>query len=161
MTRPTVSDEKLRIDSPWLDEKNYVHCILYGRDVNFVRTYMCYNLCTTSIFYLHNIIMLKITILKKKRCYRLYFHLLMVICTRISLNIILYWIGKVDSLSGWMLPKLPIISKNCSNKSWKLNFVQKSQWAHMSISLRSGAMMLERLSSLKYLMYWNGKVDSL
>ncbi len=39
---------------------------------------------------------------------------------------ILYWNRKVDSFSGWTLPKLLIISKNCSNKScWKLNFVQK------------------------------------
>ncbi len=39
-------------------------------------------------------------------------------------NIILYWKRKVDSLLGWTLPKLPIISKNAPNKScWALNFV--------------------------------------
>ncbi len=66
-------------------------------------------------------------------------------------NIILYWNGKLDSLSSWMLPKLPIIPEICSNKSrWELNFVQKSQWAHMSISPKSGASWLERLPFLKY-----------
>ncbi len=44
--------------------------------------------------------------------------------------------GKVDSLSGGMLPKIRIISKNSSNKSlWALNFLQKSQKAHMCIPL--------------------------
>ncbi len=52
-------------------------------------------------------------------------------------RIILYWNGKVDSFSGWTLPKLLIILKICSNKSiWALHFVKKSQWAHMSISPR-------------------------
>ncbi len=37
----------------------------------------------------------------------------------------------MDSLSGRILPKIRIISKNSSNKSlWALNFIQKSQWAH-------------------------------
>ncbi len=55
-------------------------------------------------------------------------------------NIILYWNGKVNSLSGWTLSKLLVISKNYSNKSfWELNFVQKSQWAHTSISPKSEA----------------------
>ncbi len=41
-------------------------------------------------------------------------------------NIRLYWNRKIDSLLGRMLPKLRIISKNCSNKSCsELNFLQK------------------------------------
>ncbi len=61
-------------------------------------------------------------------------------------NMILRWNGKADSLLGWSLPKLPIISINCSNKScWELNFVQKSQWTHTSISAREGARALEKL----------------
>ncbi len=47
-------------------------------------------------------------------------------------NIIMYRNGKADSLEGSTLPKLPIISKNCSSKSyWELNFVQKSRCADM------------------------------
>ncbi len=54
-------------------------------------------------------------------------------------------------LSGWTQLKLPIISKNCSNKSCsKLNFVQESQWAYMSISPRKGGRGLERLPSLRH-----------
>ncbi len=49
------------------------------------------------------------------------------------------------------LQKLSLISKTCSNKSCsELNFVQKSQRVHMSISVRSGARGLERLPSFKY-----------
>ncbi len=45
-----------------------------------------------------------------------------------------------QSLLGSFLLKLPIILKNTSNKScWKLNFLQKTQQAHMSISFRSRA----------------------
>ncbi len=77
-------------------------------------------------------------------------------------NIILHWNGKSDSFLGWRLPKLPIISNNCSNKScWELNFVLKSQWMHMSISTRDGVGLLERLICFKYLLYGNGKVVSL
>ncbi len=66
-------------------------------------------------------------------------------------NIILYWNEKVDSLSGSMLPKLLIISENASIKScWELNYVQKSQWGHMSISAGSGTMGLQRLICFKY-----------
>ncbi len=65
--------------------------------------------------------------------------------------LLLYRYGKVDSLRGWILQKLPIISKKCSNKScWELNFVQKIQWMHMFISIRSGAWGLERLTCFKY-----------
>ncbi len=54
-------------------------------------------------------------------------------------------------LKIWMLRKLPIISKNCSNKScWELNFIQNSQWAHMSICPKSRTSGIERLVSLKY-----------
>ncbi len=42
---------------------------------------------------------------------------------------ITFIIGKVDSLLGWALPKIRIISKNHSNKRcWALNSVQKRQW---------------------------------
>ncbi len=52
---------------------------------------------------------------------------------------------------GLTLPKIRIISKNSLNKSSRvLNFVQKSQWAHMFISHRSGARRLERLICFKY-----------
>ncbi len=36
--RPTVSDEKLHIDSSWLGKKNNVQRILYEWNVNFERT---------------------------------------------------------------------------------------------------------------------------
>ncbi len=76
-------------------------------------------------------------------------------------KIILYWKGKVDSFAGWTLPKLPIISKNCSNKSiWALHFKQKSQWAHMSISPTSGATGLERLVCFKDYIVLKWKVHS-
>ncbi len=43
-------------------------------------------------------------------------------------KIILYWNRQLDSFPGWLLPKLTIISKNCSNKSClELNFIQKVQ----------------------------------
>ncbi len=65
-------------------------------------------------------------------------------------NIILYWKGKLHSIST--LPKIRIPSKKASNKSClELNFVQKSPRAHMSIPPPpSGAMELERLIWLKY-----------
>ncbi len=53
--------------------------------------------------------------------------------------IIIYWNEKVDSLQSWTLQKIPIISKNVLNKNClELNFLQKTQRLHMSISLRSG-----------------------
>ncbi len=58
---------------------------------------------------------------------------------------------------------LAIISKNASNKSGSaFNFVQKSQWAYMSISSRSGARGLKRLSCFKYYneMRWKSKFAS-
>ncbi len=48
-----------------------------------------------------------------------------------------------NSLYGWMLSELPIITKHASNKiCWESHFLQKSQWAYVSISLRSGAWEL-------------------
>ncbi len=50
-----------------------------------------------------------------------------------------------------MLPTLPIIWNNCLNKScWGLNFIQKSQWMHKSISPKSGARGLESYVSNTY-----------
>ncbi len=58
---------------------------------------------------------------------------------------------KVDSLRGWMLQKIPIISKNSSNKNCsELNFLQKTQWTHVSISSRNEATGFQRLPLLKY-----------
>ncbi len=52
-----------------------------------------------------------------------------------------------------MLPKISIILKKVSSKSCsKLNFVQKSPRAHMSIPPQSGARGLERLIWLLYYM---------
>ncbi len=65
-------------------------------------------------------------------------------------NIIMHWNGNVDSLYSSALPKIQIIRKNALNKiCWKLNFLQKTQWAHMSISCRSKARGLLRLPCLK------------
>ncbi len=65
-------------------------------------------------------------------------------------NIIMFENGEVDSLWCWMLPKIRLISKNASNKScWVLNSVQKSLWAHMSISPRV------ELGALKITIFWN------
>ncbi len=50
-----------------------------------------------------------------------------------------------------MLPKLPIITKNASNKSCsKLNFLQISQGVHMSISSKSETSGLQRCAFMKY-----------
>ncbi len=50
-----------------------------------------------------------------------------------------------------MLPKIHINSKKASNESCsKLNFVQKSPQAHISISPRSGATTFEGLIWLLY-----------
>ncbi len=50
MTPPTVGDDKLHIDSPQLSKKNYVQRILYGRNVNFERSYKFYNLQYIMMF---------------------------------------------------------------------------------------------------------------
>ncbi len=62
---------------------------------------------------------------------------------------------------GLNAAKISVISKNCSNKScWEVNFVQKGQFRHISISPRS----LVRGSKDGYvsniILHWNGKVDS-
>ncbi len=50
-----------------------------------------------------------------------------------------------------MLPNIPIISENISNKSCSKKISpQKKQWVHMSISPRSGAKWFERLPCFKY-----------
>ncbi len=49
------------------------------------------------------------------------------------------------------LPKIRFTLKNALSKScWALNSVQKSHWAYMSVSPRSGAKGLQRLPSWKY-----------
>ncbi len=61
-------------------------------------------------------------------------------------NILLYWNGNVNAL-----PKLPIILKKCSNKSYlEWNFIRRSQWTPMSIFCRSRVGGLQRLIRLKY-----------
>ncbi len=50
-----------------------------------------------------------------------------------------------------MLPKILITSKKASNKSClELNFIQKNQRAHISVSPQSGARGCEGLIQLKY-----------
>ncbi len=61
----------------------------------------------------------------------------------------MYWNKKVGSLCGRMLPKLPIVLKTASNKNCiKSNFLQKTQWARMSLSSELGAS--KDLLFLKY-----------
>ncbi len=55
--------------------------------------------------------------------------------------------------------KLPIITKNTSNKSCsQLNFLQKSQQAQMSISPRSGTRERQRFDVWNIVMFWNEKI---
>ncbi len=55
-------------------------------------------------------------------------------------NTIIYKNEKADSIWGSTLPKIRVIPKNGLSKSyWALNSVQKTQWAHMSVSPRGGA----------------------
>ncbi len=76
---------------------------------------------TILIFEIHNAIMLKIIILKKIRITDENFHLLMII---LGHHWTLYCTEMGKSLFCWTLWKLPIISKNCLNKScWELNFI--------------------------------------
>ncbi len=57
----------------------------------------------------------------------------------------------VDWLYGSILPKIVIIWKKAWSEScWEFNFLQKTQWAHVSISPKCGARGLERLLCLKY-----------
>ncbi len=67
-----------------------------------------------------------------------------------------------DSLLGWTLPKICIIPKNASNKSFSAsNFGQKSLRGHLSISPQSGARGLERWYGLNMKLCRNGKIHSL
>ncbi len=51
----------------------------------------------------------------------------------------MYKNGKLGSLWGSTLPRIRITSRKASNKNClELNFVQKSQWDHMSVSHRGG-----------------------
>ncbi len=62
----------------------------------------------------------------------------------------MYRNGKLDSLWSSTLPEIRITSNKASNKSCsKLNFVQKSPRAHMSIFSMSGAWGLQRSVHLK------------
>ncbi len=62
-----------------------------------------------------------------------------------GLNMKLYRSGKIHSLLGWMLPKIRIIPKKASSKSFSaLNFEPKSLHGHMYISHWIGARGLER-----------------
>ncbi len=55
------------------------------------------------------------------------------------------------SLYGLTLPKLQTALKKASNKSWwKLNLLQKTQWARTFIFPRNGASELHRLPRFKY-----------
>ncbi len=61
-----------------------------------------------------------------------------------------------------MLQKILIITKKDSNKNRsELNFLQKSQQTHISISFRSGVRGSKSCHFLNIIMYWNGKVDSI
>ncbi len=76
-------------------------------------------------------------------------------------NIILYKNRKVDSVCGSTLLKICIIWENTNNKScWALNSLQKSQWAHMSMSPRSGAKRFQRLHHWKIILYKYEKEES-
>ncbi len=58
--------------------------------------------------------------------------------------------------------KITIISKNCSNKSCsELNFVQKSQWAHMSPPPEVELRCSKDWYVSNILLYLNRKIDSL
>ncbi len=51
------------------------------------------------------------------------------------------------------------IKKKDTNKNClEFHFLQKSQWAHISIPPQSGGRGLQRLP---YLKYWNGKINLL
>ncbi len=138
----------VKSDFSCLGKKNSVQCILWVE-----RKFRAY----TTTFLIHVQHWYRIYImywcwrLKKSRYFRPKFWFINDYSETLrGANIILYWKEKLVSLSGWTLPKLPIISKNCTNKSyWELNFIQKSQRAHVSISCRSGVKELERLLSLK------------
>ncbi len=68
----------------------------------------------------------------------------------------MYWNGKVGSLWGWTLPKVPIVLKNALNKNCK---IEKTQWAHMSTSpvIELGVKKICRFWNI---MHWNGNSKS-
>ncbi len=75
-------------------------------------------------------------------------------------RIAIYWNRKVGSFWGWMLPKVPILLKNASNKNCrKLNFVQKTLYRHKSSSLREWSWRHQKFAIFE--MHWNGKLGSL
>ncbi len=58
-------------------------------------------------------------------------------------------LGSILFANSFTLKIMGIISKNASNKSYsELNFPQKTQWAHFSISPRNGARELQRFTFL-------------
>ncbi len=60
-----------------------------------------------------------------------------------------------------MLQKIPIISKNASNKNYcKLNFLQITHWMHIFISPRRGAGGSKDSYFRNIIMYWYMKIDS-
>ncbi len=78
------------------------------------------------------------------------------------LKFVMFKNKKVDSLWGWTLPKMCIISKIDSNKScWALNSVQKSQWAHMSIFPQKGASGGKQIAIFWNIIMFKNRVDSL
>ncbi len=72
---------------------------------------------------------------------------------------------KIFNVLEWerRFPLGPNAAKNASNKNYsELNFIQKTQWTHISISTRSGPTDAKHLPFLKQIaMYWNGKAGSL
>ncbi len=59
---------------------------------------------------------------------------------------------RVGDHFGQNIAKKRIISKNASHKSCsELNFLQKTQWTHISIFPRSGARGAKHLPFLKYI----------
>ncbi len=59
--------------------------------------------------------------------------------------------------SMFLLPKVPIVLPNASNKNCiKLNFLQTTQWTHVFISSRSGARGHQRFVNFERV-HWNGK----
>ncbi len=72
-------------------------------------------------------------------------------CEQAGFNIVLIEYYGTNIRKWEKLQKLPILSKNASNKSCsQLNFLQISQWAHISITIKSGASGLQKLIGLKY-----------
>ncbi len=77
---------------------------------------------------------------------------------------VLFWRETVNYIQFWgsTLPKIRIASKKASNESCsKLNYVQNSLWAHMTIPLWSGARGLERLAVWSIILKGNSKLYSI